>query len=113
MGNSINVETIKQLPTISVSLFFKKISKSDKLKNIAINRAVDRLVPNILKKGNTEKDNKGDFKKASPSKISNLPWWIKFLIWQVYNPSSVQAPLLPPAIFNAASEVRKGNCERR
>ena len=53
MGLSINVETIKQLPTISVSLFFKKISKSEKLKNIAINRAVDRLVPNTLKKGNT------------------------------------------------------------
>ena len=107
------METIKQLPTISVSLFFKKISKREKLKNTAINRAVNRLVPNILKKGKTKKENIGDFKKASPSKISNLPWLIKFLIWQVYNPSSVQAPLLSPAIFDAASAVRKGNCDRR
>ena len=106
IGSKRAVVKIKDMPIKTVDFRIKNTSKSENENINVIALAFRRLIPNSLKKGNKKNENKGDFKKLSQSNKLNWLWWIKFLIWQVFNPSSDHAPLLPEAILKSASEVK-------
>jgi len=75
-------------------------------------RAIMIRVPKTSNAGYKIRPKSGVFKRQSDECSVRSPWWIKFLTWYEYNPSSVFASR-PIDKFTSGSAWRNGTCMAR